>query len=161
MIDPRERSGDAGLGLDPVAGETADRWRDHGLGGDWADDRPEWERGFRGEPQAVGDGVMVHCDRCEVMDAGRWCCCRRCSAAPRLPGSIPLCVECQLEILCRVCGMRAKSSRGRCDTCRKYFERTGRERPRHLITRSGDRPLTLAELDEVERRQGNSADPFR
>lgn len=168
---------DVGLGLDEVMAQRTIQWSLARLDLPWeADDRPEWELALDeidrsdDESDVAGDAPpeVSPCDACDARSEAfsdpwsRTCCCRRCHSAPRLHGYWPLCAECQVKILCRVCGIRPKLVKGRCDACRKYLSRHGIERPRSLITRSGERPLTLAELDlAIRRNHLADSDPFR
>lgn len=61
--------------------------------------------------------------------------CTQCAHRPRTNG--PLCTDCWVASgrLCRVCQAKPKRAGDRCDTCRKYFARTGRDRPARLAAR--------------------------
>jgi hypothetical protein len=129
------------------------------------DDRSEWELLNPPpplEPEPDWYDPPARCDNC-IPFPGQWsdCCCHRCRSAPRLPGEIPLCADCMTEVFCRICGLAPKHSSGRCDTCRKYYERTGRERPVSLA-RKRAHWLSLSESDDQDRisRRGY-IDPFR
>lgn len=73
------------------------------------------------------------------------CCCRSCGEAPMLPMDFEMCATCMHQKLCRICGVKPKVAHGRCDSCRKFFDRTGRERPRELGSK---KQITAADLDD-------------
>ncbi len=154
---------EVGEGLDEDMARRAIRWSIAGVDLAWdSEDRPEWELALGADetPDIARNpliGDPTRCGDCDLDRSARWsssgwdCCCRRCHSSPLIDGYWPLCAACQVEILCRVCGLPPKLVKGRCDACRKYFARHGVERPRWLIMRSRNRPLTLAELDETIR----------
>lgn len=75
-------------------------------------------------------------DSDEVLGLGSRLWCSMCDHRTPIGGG-SLCASCweSSERLCSVCRAAPRRSAHRCDTCRKYFERTGRERSARLAGR--------------------------
>lgn len=171
MMEPEEvfLAEDAdGIGgdLDRIMVARGEQWEREGSAPPWWDDDasdplPEWETMPYDEPTAaeiheILDEVSVapvprRCEQCHLFGAyshtkrAFTCCCQSCGGAPMVPMEFEMCAPCMHDKLCRICGVKLKVAHGRCDSCRKYFDRTGRERPREMGSK---KQITAADLED-------------
>jgi hypothetical protein len=139
-------------GLDYEQSLPGDDFEDDAWPWNWVDgDLPEWEREFPvDEHIPLPDPPIASCILCQgelFTTEPCWSCwcerCRRREAEPSLDHGM-WCVPCWAELLCAVCGAKPRVSGHRCDTCRKYWQRNGRERPRRLTAKHA-KPLAGAD----------------